>query len=64
MDNIVTDKKTGKFMRECCDHIWCRKFDYERHLKSGKHAQMRKIIGQMRKNVGFLIQNAQSNGSN
>ena len=51
-------------MRECCDHIWCRKFDYERHLKSGKHAQMRKIIGQMRKNVGFLLQNAQSNGSN
>jgi ketol-acid reductoisomerase len=59
MDKIVTDKKTGKFMIECCDHVWYRKFDYERHLKSKKHAQMRKIIGQMRNSVGVLHENAQ-----
>lgn len=59
MDKNVTDKSLGKFMRECCDHLWCRKFDYERHLKSKKHAQIRKIIGQIRNSVGLLHENAQ-----
>ena len=63
MDKNVTDKKPGKFMRECCDHLWSRKFDYERHLKSKKHAQMRKIIGQMRNSVGLLPENAQNTDS-
>ena len=63
MDKNVTEKKMGKFMRECCDHLWCRKFDYERHLKSKKHAQMRKIIGQMRNSGGFLHENAQNGDS-
>jgi len=46
-------------MKECCEHIWCRKFDYERHLKSEKHSQMLRIIGQMRKTNEKILQNAQ-----
>ena len=59
MTKNVTDKKNSKFMKECCEHIWCRKFDYERHIKSEKHSQMLRIIGQMRKTNEKILQNAQ-----
>ena len=57
----VTDNTKGKFMKTCCEHIWCRKFDYERHIKSDKHSQMLRIVGQMRKSDEFIPQNAQFN---
>ena len=59
----VTDNTKGKFMKTCCEHIWYRKFDFERHIKSDKHSQMLRIVGQMRKSDEFISQNAQINDS-
>ena len=36
----ITEKQLYKC--EICDHIWCRKYDYENHLKTRKH-ENRKI---------------------
>ena len=60
MDNIVTENKNVKFDRECCGHMWSRKFTYERHLKSEKHVKMCKNIGQMCKNNEYFHQKAQN----
>jgi len=47
--DTIIEKKS--FKCDICYHIWYRKYDYENHLKTKKHAKIKQKIENFRKNI-------------